>query len=116
LERFDAGSWQQLSSEMAEIEIGANPDQERRRRVKALLPERKDRIKLGPNIFVRAAELEDLGFKPADSLHVAAAEAQRADALLSCDDRMCRLGRRHRHKLRVRIANPVAWLGENQNA
>jgi hypothetical protein len=56
-----------------------------------------------------------LGFKPADALHVAAAEAMRADVLLTCDDRMVKTGRRNRSRLRVIIANPLAWLKEQDH-
>jgi hypothetical protein len=45
-------------------------------------------------------------------LHVASAEAQAADVLLSSDDRFCKLGRRCNRKLKVNIANPLDWLKE----
>jgi hypothetical protein len=47
-------------------------------------------MRLTPATFARAAELERLGFQPADALHVAAAEALGADVLLSCEDRPLR--------------------------
>lgn len=62
--------------------------------------------------FQRAAALQRLGFKPADALHVAAAEEAGADVLLSCADRLCRRAKRHRQKRRVQVANPVDWLRE----
>src|SRR5438105_12201433 len=87
LQRIDNGQWTQISSGMAEIEISAISDEERRRRVRALLPPLDDIMELTEAMFNRAAVLERLGFKAADALHVAAAEAGQADALLSCDDR-----------------------------
>ena len=115
-EQIDAGRWRQVSSQMAEIEIAAMPDPERRRRVGSLLPSRKERVSLTKGMYRRATELERLGFKPADALHVAAAEALKADVLLSCDDRLCRRGGRFRSKLRVRVADPLSWLEENADA
>ena len=115
-ERFDAGRWRQVSSQIAEIEIAAMPDAERRRRVRALLPPQADIIMLTPEIFARAADLEGMGFKAADAVHLAAAEAQEADVFLSCDDRLCRLARRRRDRLTVVVANPLAWLKENEDA
>jgi len=47
-----------------------------------------------------------------DAVHVAAAESGKADVLLSCDDRMCKAGQRHRDELLVRVLNPLAWLKE----
>jgi len=112
LERVDEGRWVHVSSEMAEIEIAANPDPKRRARVHLLLPEAGHIVKLTPALFTRAAALELLGFKPADALHVAAAEAAGADVLLSCDDRFCRTGQRHARRLRVPLQNPLNWLTE----
>jgi predicted nucleic acid-binding protein len=67
---------------------------------------------LTPALFTRGAALELLGFKPADALHVAAAEETGADVLLSCDDRFCRAAQRHAKRLRVAVRNPLPWLNE----
>lgn len=112
LERIDDGRWIHVSSEMASIEIDANPDPQRRARVRLLLPEACNLVMLTPVLFTRAESLEGLGFKAADALHVAAAEEAGADVLLSCDDRFCRTGQRHRKRLRVAIQNPLTWLTE----
>ena len=116
LERIDRGQWSEASSEMAMIEIDAIADPDRRSRVQLLLPEEKSILELTRNVWDRAAELEGLGFKPADAVHVAAAEQAGADVLLSCDDRLCRRARRCRGKLRVRVANPLDWLKEVDSA
>jgi predicted nucleic acid-binding protein len=99
LERIDAGELDMVSSEMADIEIDAGADPERRKRVRELLPPRDDIIELTPAVFRRAATLEKLGFKPADAVHTAAAESAGVDVLLSCDDRFCKAARRHRGAL-----------------
>jgi predicted nucleic acid-binding protein len=111
LARCESGEWQQVSSEIARIEIDANPDEVQRKRVALLLPDGPDILKLAETHYDRGRELEALGFKPADALHVASAEALGADVMLSCDDRLCRLARR-RKQLRVRVVNPVDWLTE----
>ena len=116
LERVDEGRWVHVSSEMAQIEIAANPDPKKRKHVGLLLPETDNIVKLTPAVFARGAALELLGFKPADALHVAAAEEATADVLLSCDDRFCRTGKRHAKRLRVAIHNPLSWLDEVENA
>ncbi len=68
--------------------------------------------KFTDDLFARGATLETLGFKPADAVHVAAAEALAADVFLSCDDRLVRLARRRRDQLKVQVANPLDWLRE----
>lgn len=112
LERVDERRWVHVSSEIARIEIDANPDPKRRARVQLLLPEPGDIVMLTAAMFERAADLQSLGFKPADALHVAAAEAAAADILLSCDDRFCRTARRQAKQLRVAVQNPLTWLNE----
>jgi predicted nucleic acid-binding protein len=116
LEKVDEGTWIHVSSEMAQIEIAANPDEHRRERAQLLLPETDRIVMLTSAIFTRGATLEKLGFKPADALHVAAAEAAAADVLLSCDDRFCRTGLRRRKNLRVLIRNPLDWFEEVERA
>ena len=71
---------------------------------------------LTPAIFARGAALEGLGLKPADALHVAAAEEAGADVLLSCDDRFCRTAQRHAKQLRVMVRNPLDWFDEVEDA
>jgi predicted nucleic acid-binding protein len=112
LNRFQQGEWQHVSAQIAKIEIDAMPDADRRRQVQLLLPAKSAILAHMPEIFRRAEALEKVGFKPADALHVAAAEAHAADMLLSCDDRLCRLARRRRHQLTVLVKNPLDWLKE----
>jgi len=101
---------------MAQIEIAANPDPRRRARVHLLLPDAKNIVMLTPAMFSRAVALEKLGFKAGDAVHVAAAEEVGAAVLLSCDDRFCKAGLRHRKKLRVAIRNALEWIEEVERA
>jgi len=112
MERIESGEWQQLASDMILIEINASTDMERRRRALELLPDVEDISPVTAAIWARADECQMMGFKAADAVHVAAAEAGGADVLLTCDDRMLRAGRRNRSRLRVRIENPLKWLEE----
>ena len=110
LEQCDRGNWHQVSSEIAQIEIAAIAENERRARVQLLLPDENVILRLSEDVRERATNLQKSGFKPADALHVAAAEKLEADVLLSCDDRLCRLARRHRRLLNVEVVNPLDWL------
>jgi len=114
LARCATGEWQHVSSEMARIEIEANPDPDRRRRIRALLPDDAVIILNATPLFTRAARLESSGLKGADAMHVAAAEAQGADVLLTCDDRLIRAARRA--QVTMRVTDPVTWLQEQQSA
>lgn len=116
LGRIDAGVWRLLSSEIVRIEVAAMTDRERRARVQALFDDPDDTIGLTDEIVRRAAKLVKLGFGAADALHVVSAERMNADVLLTCDDRLIRLGRRNQKALRVVIVDPVSWLGKVSNA
>lgn len=116
LEQAEYRGWSLVSSQMAEIEILATPDPERRRRMAEILPPLDDRIRLTPEHFERAAALEGLGFKAADAVHVAASETLEVDVLLTCDDRMLRAATRNRRHLEVRVENPLRWLTEVTDA
>ena len=111
-QQLDRRSWGHVSSEMAEIEIRAMPDEQRRRRVALLLPKKSAIVTLVPAVWKRTKELVEMGFKAADAVHLAAAEAGRADVFLTCDDRLCRRARRYRRALRVAVSNPLDWITE----
>lgn len=112
MERMDLGVWEQVSSQMATLEVEAIGDPERKECVQTLLEDVEICVRLTDKEFSRAAILEKLGFKAADALHVAAAETAVADVLLSCDDRLCRLAKRYRRQLLVQVVNPLVWLQE----
>lgn len=57
-----------------------------------------------------------MGFRAADAVHLAAAEAQHADVLLTCDDRLLRAAKRLGTRPAVEVGNPVTWLQENAHA
>ena len=78
---IDKGLLEHLSSQMAEIEISVIPDSERREHLRQLLPPSTKIVRLTEPIFRRAGDLEQLGLKPSDAVHVAAAEAS---ALMCC--------------------------------
>ncbi|MQA92825.1 MAG: hypothetical protein GEU90_21815 [Gemmatimonas sp.] len=87
-------------------------DQERLRRVRAMLVDCDHSIDLEDVDIARAEELEALGFADFDALHIACAERGGADLFLTTDDRLLRSGERHRSQLRIRVLNPIYWLDE----
>ena len=115
LSRIETGFWRHCSSDMVRIEIEAVADPEHRDGILALLPREDDILPLTEALYGRAEDLERLGFKAADAMHVAAAEDSKADVLLSCDDRLLRTAARHSTELRVAVRNPVDWLKEHES-
>ena len=112
LAKIDAGEIEQVSSEMCVVEIDAIKTAYRRTRVKLLLPGERHILPLGKAVFERASEIQRLGFKPADAVHLAAAESGSADIFLTCDDRLCNAARRQATQLKTQVANPVEFLRE----
>jgi predicted nucleic acid-binding protein len=110
----DEGRVENVGSEMLRIEAARAKDSERRRRVRALLPTKL--LALDDAIAHRARELIALGFRAADAVHTAAAEALGADALLTTDDRLERAGKRLEGRLRVRVANVLSFYREFKDA
>ena len=109
---FFTGELRWIASEILAIEIANNPNLKMREVIKNRLNFAHETVLVGSAEEFRAAELEVLGFKRFDALHIACAESGGADVLLTTDDRMLNLAKRHRTQLRVQVENPYRWLQE----
>lgn len=104
--------WEWIGSEVLSYEIDQMPDPERRLRVKSLMSGIGRRVSLETAMIPRAADLQELGFKVYDALHVASAERAGADALLTTDDQFIRVAERHSSSIHVQVTNPLQWIQE----
>ena len=107
---IERGHFQLLHSEVVDLEIANAPDLKRSKRLQALIPQHDRYVRCEPRIFARALALEQHGFAGVDALHLACAEAAGADMFLTTDDRLLRVAARQPDFLRVRVANPLAWM------
>lgn len=114
LERVEREDWTLLSSAVLEFELTQTPDSQRRARTLRLLSLAREQTGCDAIVSSRASELRRThGLRALDALHLACAEALKADAFLTTDDRLIRAARRTAGPaLRVRVANPLAWLTE----
>lgn len=110
LSHFHSKRWHWISSSILRFEINQNPDVDQRDSLTTLLRLVRQTVFAGGEEILRGAELEILGFKQFDALHIACAESGGADVLLTTDDRMLRLAKRHSTQLQVRVENPYTWL------
>jgi hypothetical protein len=101
-----------LGSEVLDFEIEQTPDTERRLRVQLLLDYVHHSIEIGQAEENRAKQLQEMGFKLLDALHLACAETGQADLFLTTDDKLLNLARRLVGQLKVRVENPLTWLKE----
>jgi predicted nucleic acid-binding protein len=112
LRRYQGRSRSLLGSEVIDFEISQIPDDERRQKVMLLSAVLRPCIIVDVNAEKRAIELEKLGFRPIDALHIACAEKGKADVLLTTDDDLLRRALQYKEGLKVRVENPVKWLME----
>lgn len=112
LSNFRTKRWHWISSSILQFEINQNPDLDQRVSLTTLLQLGHQIVFVGGEEILRGEELEGLGFKKLDALHIACAESGNADILLTTDDRMLRRAKRYRAQLRVRVENPYTWLQE----
>lgn len=109
---FFTGQLHWVASEVLAVETANNPNLKKREAARDLLNSAHETVLVGAVERLRTINLESLGFKPLDALHIACAESGEADILLTTDDRMLRLAKRHRAQLRIRVENPHTWLQE----
>jgi len=109
---FFTGELYWVASETLAIEIANNPNLKKREVMRDSLNFAHETILVGSAEKIRSTELEVLGFKRFDALHIACAESGDADILLTTDDRMLNLAKRYQSRLRVRVENPYTWLQE----
>ena len=107
--------WQSITSQVLQFEINQISDLTKCSFVKALFASIPQTIfvSIGVSETFRGKQLEALGFKEYDALHIACAEAAKADVFLTTDDAVIRRAQRLRSQLHVRVENPDTWLQEH---
>jgi len=103
--------WRMIGSEVVDYEISKIPDSERREKVGILASLAKEKVILEDEIIERAKEIEKLGIKAMDALHVACAEKS-ADVMLTTDASLIKKVKENRDKIKVRVMNPVKFVEE----
>jgi predicted nucleic acid-binding protein len=102
-----------LTSEIVDLEISKIPDEDRKQKVGLLSSISKMNIVIDDEIIGRAKELNKIGFKSFDAFHIACAEKEQADALLTTDDHLLKKATSQGKLLKVKIENPLKWLMED---
>jgi predicted nucleic acid-binding protein len=103
-----------VSSTALNVEVGRNPDPDRRHDAEQLLAFVNEVVVAKNADADRARQIAQLGFSAFDSLHLACAERGGADVFLTTDDALLRRARRNAGLLHVRVENPVSWYEEMQ--
>ena len=106
------GQWLWFGSEVLEFEVDNTPNLSQRFKVKLRLSHLYQTVRVGSIENSRGLQLEILGFKWFDALHLACAESANVDVFLTTDDGILRRAKRFGSQLHVRVANPYEWLQE----
>lgn len=107
LEAVEGGFVEWVGSGYLDFEISQDLDPERTRRVQSLAELARARVGMSKAVAERARSLERAGLRGLDALHVASAEAGKAELLITTDDRMLRRSRRAGLTLAVRVVTPL---------
>jgi len=101
-----SGEVELVHSSVHDLENDRNPREERRLTIRSWLQAASVSVETSPAITVRGRELSALGFGTLDALHLAFAEAAGARWFVTTDDRLVKLGLRHRENLIVEVVGP----------
>ncbi len=112
LNRLYTREWEWIGSEAIDIEIENTPNIEKRYYLMKVSEWIDNSIKIQEKEFERAGQLETLGFKSFDAIHIACAESGNADIFLTTDDKLLKLAKRNKKNLRIKTENPLLWLTE----
>ena len=115
LKNFSTGDWSWIVSGALTFEVDNNRDMSQRNEMKYQMAEAYINVSISEIERARGRNLEKLGFKQLDALHLACAESGNADIFLTTDDRLLRRAKRLSSKLHVQVENPYEWLQSGDN-
>ena len=104
--------WLWIGSEVLTFEVDNTPNPSKRFKVKLRLSHLYQTVTVESIENSRGLQLEILGFKWFDALHLACAESANVDVFLTTDDGILKRAKRLDSQLQVRVANPYEWLQE----
>jgi len=103
--------WTLVVSDAVSFEISRIHDKPRMVKARNLVDLAKEHVAITKSISRRYHEFVELGLDPADALHLACAESAGA-VLLTTDDAIIKIIKRHAHQITIEVKNPVEWLME----
>jgi predicted nucleic acid-binding protein len=112
--RAEAGEIALVRSAAHLVENDANPREDRRLAAALWIDGAAVDVPLDTEVETRARELDALGLRPLDALHVAFAERAGARWFVTCDDGLLRLAARLGNVLRTGVVAPGALTPRSQ--
>jgi predicted nucleic acid-binding protein len=103
--------WTLVISDAVSFEISRITDRTRMKKAQNLTDLAKEHVTITKAVSKRYHEFVEFGIDSADALHLACAES--ADAvLLTTDDEIIKIIKRHGNQITIEVKNPVEWLME----
>jgi predicted nucleic acid-binding protein len=103
--------WTLVDSDAVSFEISRIPDRTRMKKAEKLTNLAKEHVKITKTVSKRYHEFVEMGIDSADALHLACAESAGA-VLLTTDDAIIKVIKRHDSEITTEVKNPVEWLME----
>ncbi len=103
--------WTFVTSDAVSFEISRIPDRTRMKKAQNLTDLAKERVTITKTVSRRYHECVEMGIDSADALHLACAQSAGA-ILLTTDDAIIRIIKKHRNQITIEVKNPVEWLME----
>ena len=112
LKYVELGKFMLINSDAIFYEISKIPNLERKEKVLSLISKAQMYIEFNQKILDRAKEIQKLGIKSYDVLHVACAEEAKSDIFLTTDDNLLKKLKKNKLKIKVKADNPLNWIIE----
>ena len=103
--------WILVDSDAVSFEISRIPDRTRMKKAEKLTNLAKEHVAITKTVSRRYHEFVEMGIDSADALHLACAESAGA-VLLTTDDAIIKVIKRHGNEITIEVKNPVEWLME----
>ena len=101
-----------LDSDIILYEVEKISDVKRKNSIRKILSKAKYYIDLNENILKRAYEIQKIGVKSYDALHIASSECGKATIFLTTDDKLLKMVQNNLDKIHIRVQNPLNWILE----
>jgi len=108
LKTIKSGRFTLLWSFMVEFENSLNPYDDVRIEIEMVLKLASEYVNMSDEILEAAKEMESVGIKPRDAVHLACAIKAKADWFLTCDDKLIKKARFIKDD--IIITNPVDFV------
>ena len=112
LQECQLGKWQLIKSTALNAELNQIRNLGKLQALQKILEIATIQVTHDNQIYQKACQFQEMGFRAYDAFHLASAESSKADVFLSTDDRLIKKARRYTQKIQIAVDNPAQWLSQ----